>query len=107
VNFGAQEIGETHHLVLTEIVECLFEVIKQIPTLFQLHYYIINISFDVSPNLRLRYDVNALLIGYSPIPQPKCHLRVTEDPKWCDEQCFFVIINGEADLMIARIGIQK
>jgi hypothetical protein len=34
-----------------EIVEGLFEVVKQIPTLFRLHHYIINVSFDVSPNL--------------------------------------------------------
>jgi hypothetical protein len=96
-----------YHVVLTEIVECLFEVVKQIPMLFQLHCYVINISFDVSPNLRLQDDENALLISCSPILQPECHLGVTEDPKWCDEHCFLFIINGETDLMIARIGIQK
>jgi hypothetical protein len=38
-----------YHLVLTEVVEGIFEVVKQIPMLFQLHYYVINISFDISP----------------------------------------------------------
>jgi hypothetical protein len=69
--------------------------------LFWLHYYVINIGFDVSPDLRLQDDVNALLIGCSPVLQSECHLGVTEDPKWCDEHYFFFIINDEAGLMIA------
>jgi hypothetical protein len=56
-----------HHLVLIEIIEGLFEVIHHIPTLFQLHYHVINIGFDVSPDLRLQDDVNALLIYSSPV----------------------------------------
>jgi hypothetical protein len=96
-----------NHIVLTDIVECLFEVVKQIPTLFRLHYYVINISFNISPNLRLQDDVNALLLGRFPILQPECHLGVTEDHKWCDEHCFFFVVSGEVDLMITRIGIQK
>jgi hypothetical protein len=40
-----------HHLIFTEIIECLFEVIKQILLLFRLHHYVINVGFDVSPNL--------------------------------------------------------
>jgi hypothetical protein len=40
-----------HHLVFTEIVEGLFEVVKQTLLLFQLHHYIINVGFDVPPNL--------------------------------------------------------
>jgi hypothetical protein len=68
--------------------------------LFRLYYYVINVSFDVPPNLRLQDNVNALLISCSPILQPECHLGITENPKRCDERCFF-IINGKADLMIA------
>jgi hypothetical protein len=64
-----------------EILGGLFDVVKQIPTLFGLHYYVININFDVSSNLRLQDDVNALLINYSPVLQPECHLGVTKDPK--------------------------
>jgi hypothetical protein len=96
-----------HHLILIEIVEGLFEIVKQIHTLFRLHYHVINISFDISPNLRLQNDVNALLICRSLVLQHECHLGVTEDPKWCDERCFFFIINGKANLMIVQIGIQK
>jgi hypothetical protein len=40
-----------HHLELTQIVKGLVEVVKQIPTLFRLHYYIINVGFDVPPDL--------------------------------------------------------
>jgi hypothetical protein len=68
-----------------EIVECLFEAVKQIPTLFQLHYHVINISFNISPDLRLQDDVNTLLICCSLELQPECHLGVIEDPKWCDK----------------------
>jgi hypothetical protein len=32
-----------------EIVEGLFEVIKQIPLLFLLHHNVINVGFDISP----------------------------------------------------------
>jgi hypothetical protein len=96
-----------HHLILIEIVKDLFEVGKQIHMLFRLRYYVINISFDVSPNPRLQDDVNALLISCSPTFQPECHLGVIEDSKWCDKRYFFFIINGETDLMIARINIQK
>jgi hypothetical protein len=45
-----------------KIVECLFEVVKQIPLLFRLHHYVINVGFDVSPNLSFQDDVYALLI---------------------------------------------
>jgi tRNA A22 N-methylase len=66
-------IHQTHifriknHLVLMEIVEGLFEVVKQIILLFLLHHYVVNVGFDVSPNLRLQDDVNTLLICGSPI----------------------------------------
>jgi hypothetical protein len=53
-----------------EIVEGLFEVVKQIPLLFRLHYYVINISFNISLNLWLQEAINALLICGSPIHQP-------------------------------------
>jgi hypothetical protein len=53
-----------------EIVEGLFEVVKQIPLLFRLHHYVINVGFDVSPNLRLQDNVNTLLICRSPIFSP-------------------------------------
>jgi hypothetical protein len=51
--------------------------------------------------------MNAVLICHSPVLQLECHLDVTEDPKWCDERCFFFVVNDEANLMITRIGIQK
>jgi hypothetical protein len=53
--------------------------------LFQLHYHIINIGFDISPNLRLQNDLNALLICSSPVLQPECHLSIAEDIKWSDK----------------------
>jgi hypothetical protein len=93
------------HLVLTEIIEGLFEVVKQIPMLFRLHYRITNIIFDISPDLSFQDDLNALLICTSPVLETKCHLCITEDSKWSDKRCFFFVINGKADLMIARIGI--
>jgi hypothetical protein len=52
-----------HHLVLTEIIEGLFEIVKQTPMIFRIHYHVINIGFDVSPNPRFQDDVNALLIS--------------------------------------------
>jgi hypothetical protein len=45
-----------------KIVKGLFEVIKQIPTLFQRYHNIINVGFDISPNLIFEDDVYALLI---------------------------------------------
>jgi hypothetical protein len=69
--------------------------------LFLLHYHIINISFDVSPNLGLQDDVNIVLISCSPVLQPKCHFGITEDPKRHDERYFLFIVTGEADLMIS------
>jgi hypothetical protein len=69
--------------------------------LFQLHHYVINVGFDVSPNLMFQDDVNTLLVRCSPIFKPECHLCVTEDPERCDERCFFFIVNNKADLMIA------
>jgi hypothetical protein len=75
--------------------------------LFRLHYHVINIGFDVSPDLILQDDVNALLLSSSPVLEAEGHLGVTEAPKWCDERYFSFIVNGEADLMIARIGIQN
>jgi hypothetical protein len=75
--------------------------------LFQLHYHIINICLDISSDLFFRDDLNALLICSSPVHQTKFHLSIVVDSKWSDERCFFFIVNGEADLMIARIGIQK
>jgi hypothetical protein len=87
--------------------EDLCEVVKQIPTLFRLHHYIINIGFNVSPNLIFLDDVYALLICSSPILQPEGHLGVTENPERRDKGCFLFIICGEANLMIARIRIQK
>jgi hypothetical protein len=68
-----------------EIAECLFEVVKLIPTPFRLHYHIINICFDVSPDLRLQDDMNAHLICGSPVLQLERHLSVTEDSKWSDK----------------------
>jgi hypothetical protein len=94
-----------YHLVPTEIVEGLFEVVKQIPMLFRLHYYDINVIFDVPPNPRLQDDVNALLIRSFLILQPECHLGIIGNPKRCDGRCFFFIVNGEADLMIAEITV--
>jgi hypothetical protein len=45
-----------------KIVECLFEVVKQIPFLFLLHYYIINVGFDIPPNLSFQDGVYTLLV---------------------------------------------
>jgi hypothetical protein len=95
-----------HHLELTQIVESLFEVIKQIPTLFRLHY-IINVRFDVPPNLTLQDCVYTFFICSSPVLKPECHLGVIENIKRRNERCFFFIVNGEADLVIAQINIQK
>jgi hypothetical protein len=71
------------------------------PWLFQLHQYVVNVGFDVSTNLRFQDDTNALLICGSPNFHPEGHLCVTED----HERCFFLVINGEADLIIAQIGV--
>jgi hypothetical protein len=98
---------DKHHLELTQIVEGLFEVVKQIPTLFRLHYYIINVGFDVPLDLTFQYYVYTFLICSSPDLKPERHLGVTKNPKWRSEHCFFFIVNGEADLMVARISIQK
>jgi hypothetical protein len=51
-----------YHIILTEIFEGLFEVVKQILTFFRLHHYIINVGFDVSPNLIFQDDMYVLLI---------------------------------------------
>jgi hypothetical protein len=91
-----------YHLELTEIVKGLFEAVKQIPTLFRLHG-----SFDVTPNLIFQDDVYTLLICSSPVLEPECHFSVAKDPERCDERCFVFDVNGEADLMIARISVQK
>jgi hypothetical protein len=96
-----------HHLVLTKVVKGLFEVIKQVPKLFRYHYHIIDICLNISSNLSFQDDLNALLIRSSPVLEAECHLCTTEDSKWSAEHCFFFIVNGEADLMIARIGVQK
>jgi hypothetical protein len=90
-----------------QIVKSLFEVIKQIPTFFQLHHYIINISFDVLTDLTFQDYVYTFFICSSPVLEPERHLGVTENPKRRNERCFFFIVNGEADLVIARISIQK
>jgi hypothetical protein len=70
-----------HHLVHTEIVEGLFEVVKQILMLFRLHHYIINVGFDVPPNLIFQDDVHVLLICSSPILLPEGHLGATKNPE--------------------------
>jgi hypothetical protein len=90
-----------------EIVEGLFEVVKQILTLFRLHYHIINVCLDISSDLSLQDDMYALLICSSSILQAEHHLCIAVYSKWSDERCFLFIINDEANLVIARIGIQK
>jgi hypothetical protein len=75
--------------------------------LFRLHHYIINVSFDVPPNLTFQDCVYTFLICSSPILEPERHLGVTENHKRRNERCFFLIVDGEADLVIARISIQK
>jgi hypothetical protein len=73
--------------------------------LFQLHHHIINVCLDISSDLSFQDNLNALLICCSLIHKIECHLSIIEDSKWGDERCFFFIVNGEGDLMIARIGI--
>jgi hypothetical protein len=51
--------------------------------------------------------MNAILICSSHVLQAERHLCITKDFKWSDGRYFFFIVNGEADLMITRIGIQK
>jgi hypothetical protein len=75
-------------------------VIKQIPTLFQLHYHIINICFNISSDLSFQDDLNALPISSSPVLEAERHLCVIEDSKWSDERYFFFIVNGEANLTL-------
>jgi hypothetical protein len=41
------------HFVLTEIAEGFFEVVKQIPMPFQLHYNVINVRIDIPSYLSL------------------------------------------------------
>jgi hypothetical protein len=89
-----------HHLLLTEIIEGLLKVIKEIPTLFRLHYYIINVGFDVPPNLIFQDDVHTLLVCSSPVLQPEGHLGVTENPERRYERCFLFVVCGEANLTI-------
>jgi hypothetical protein len=64
-----------------KIVECLFEVVKQILMFFRLHHYIINVGFDVPPNLVFQNDVHAFLIRSPPPPiiQPEGHLSVAKN----------------------------
>jgi hypothetical protein len=90
-----------HHLILMEIVKGLVEVVKQIPLLFQLHNYVVNVSFNISPNLILQDDVNTLLIHGCPIFEPECHLCVTENLERRDERYFLFVVFSKADLMIA------
>jgi hypothetical protein len=73
------------HLVLTEIVEGLFVILKQIPTLFQLHYHIIYVCLNISSDLSFQDDLDALLICSSPALETECHLSIAEDSKWSDE----------------------
>jgi hypothetical protein len=73
-----------HHLELTQIVEGLFEV-KQILTLFLLHHYIINVSFDIPPDLTFQDCAYIFLICRSPILEPKRHLGVIENLKRCNK----------------------
>jgi hypothetical protein len=73
----------------------------QIPSLFRLHHYIINVSFNVLPDLTFQDYVYTFLICSSPVPKPERHLGVTENPKRRNERYFFFIVNGKADLMIA------
>jgi hypothetical protein len=75
--------------------------------LFQLHHYIINVSFDVPLDLTFQDCVYTFLICSSPVLKPERHLSVTENPKQCNERYFFLVVNGEADLVIAQISIQK
>jgi hypothetical protein len=77
------------------------------PHTFLLHYHIINICLDISPDLSFQDDLNVPLICRSPILYTKCHLSITVDFKWSDERWFLFVVYGEADLMIDRIGIQK
>jgi hypothetical protein len=51
--------------------------------------------------------VYTLLICSPPILKPEHHLSIAKDPEWRDECYFFLVVNGDADLMIARINIQK
>jgi hypothetical protein len=83
-----------------EIVDGLFEVVKQILMLFQLHYHIINVCFDVSSDLSFQDDLNAFLICSAPVLKTECHLSVIVDSKWSYEHYFFFIVN-DSYLMIA------
>jgi hypothetical protein len=60
---------------------------------------------DISPNLRLQDDLNTFMIFSSLILETERYLCVTEDSKWSDKCYFFLVVNGEANLMIVRIGI--
>jgi hypothetical protein len=73
--------------------------------LFQLHYHIINVCLDILSDLSFQVELNAILIYSSTVLEFEHHLCVEEDSKWGDERWFFFIVNGETDLVIARIGI--
>jgi hypothetical protein len=66
-----------------------------------------NVMLDVSSDLSLQDYLYALIICIPSILLVKHRLCIAIDAKWSDECCFLFVINDEADLMIARIGIQK
>jgi hypothetical protein len=70
-NFS-DDTPNTHFLGLIIILYTMF---------FRLHYHIINICFDISSDLSLQDDLNALLICSSPVLEIEHHLCVTEDSK--------------------------
>jgi hypothetical protein len=77
-----------------EVAKGFFEVVKQISTLFRLHYNIINVNFIIPSGLSLQDDLYDILIRSLAVFDVEHHLCVTEDSKWDDERCIFFIVNG-------------
>jgi hypothetical protein len=100
-------LGLSFNLYLWRFSKVLLRLSSSSPTLFRLHYHIINVCLNVPSDLSFQDDLDALLICSSLILETKCHLSITEDSKWSNKRCFFFIVNGEVDLMTVQISMQK
>ena len=75
---GSTLVGIQLHIVLSECIEGLLQVVQMFSLVQAFHQHVIHINFYISPNLRTKHVVDQSLVCCSNVFQSKRHYFITK-----------------------------